>query len=138
MRPIVVAIHGASMIVDQANVLHREDDLSAFLLHDNLRSYLHYESLMQHWINIFPNQILNVSYEKLTSDPKNEIKKVFNFCNIEWEDSCLEFYKNKNKVETESFFQVRKKIYTSSINKYDPYIDYFKDFFSKLNFKSIF
>jgi tetratricopeptide (TPR) repeat protein len=100
--------------------------------------YLHYESLMQHWINIFPNQILNVSYEKLTSDPKNEIKKVLDFCNIEWEDSCLEFYKNKNKVETESFFQVRKKIYTSSINKYDPYINYFKDFFSKLNFKSIF
>ncbi len=100
--------------------------------------YLHYESLMQHWIKIFPNQILNVSYEKLTNDPKNEIKKVLDFCNIEWEDSCLEFYKNKNKVETESFFQVRKKIYTSSINKYDPYIDYFKDFFSKLNFKSIF
>jgi len=100
--------------------------------------YKQYELLMKHWNNLFPNKIFNVSYEKLIEEPNIYLKSILNFCNLEWEDECLKFYKNKNKVETESFLQVRKKIYKSSGNKYLPYRNYYKDFFSTLTIKSIF
>ena len=84
---------------------------------------------MKHWNDLFPDSILNISYEALIEEPKNVLGSVLNFCNLEWEDQCLEFYKNKNKVETESLLQVRKKIDKSYVEKYNPYKKYYKNFF---------
>ena len=88
-----------------------------------------YKLLMKHWNDLFPDSILNISYEALIEEPKKVLGSVLNFCNLEWEDQCLEFYKNKNKVETESLLQVRKKIDKSYVEKYNPYKKYYKNFF---------
>ena len=39
--------------------------------------------------------ISNTEYEELISNSENEIKNLLNFCDLDWEKSCLEFYKNK-------------------------------------------
>ena len=100
--------------------------------------YKQYLLLMRHWNNLFPKKILNISYEGLVENPSAVLKLILDFCELSWEENCLEFHKNKNKVETESLMQVRSRIYKSSIQKYNPYQPYYEDFFSKLNFKNIF
>ena len=48
-----------------------------------------------------------------------EIKKLVNFCNLEWDVSCLNHRKNKDtSIKTASVQQARKNIYSSSLNTY--------------------
>ena len=58
-----------------------------------------------------------------------EIKNLLEFCNLPFENNCLEFYKNKREVLTPSSSQVRKKIYNSSSGRsknYEIFLDDFK------------
>ena len=71
--------------------------------------------------------IYEVKYENLVSDSKNEIKKLLNFCNLEYEDNCLNFHKNKSPVKTLSMIQVRKPIYKSSLKQSEKF-NYKKEF----------
>lgn len=74
-----------------------------------------YENMMIVWERIFNEKIYTIHYEKLVSDKENEIKKLLNYCNLDWDKNCLEFYKSRSSVKTLSTIQVRKPIYTSSI-----------------------
>jgi hypothetical protein len=42
-------------------------------------------------------------------------------CGLEWEDACLNFHENKNKVQTLSVFQVRQPISKGSIKGWKRY-----------------
>ena len=89
--------------------------------------------LMSHWKEIFKNRIYTSIYENMISNIEIESKKIISFLKLEWEDSCLEFYKNKNIVKTLSTSQVREKIYTTSVNSWENYSKYIPELFSKLN-----
>ena len=77
--------------------------------------YILYKDLMNFLENKYPSQFINISYERFVEDYQNNIKKIFQKLDLEWEDHLLEFYKNKRPVETSSFQQVRKKIYQKSM-----------------------
>ncbi len=78
--------------------------------------YNTYLQTMKFWKDKLGSFIYEINYEKLISDPKNEIKKLLSYCNLNFEDSCLNFHKNKGPVKTLSMIQVRKPIYKSSLN----------------------
>ena len=80
-----------------------------------------YKDLMTFWNKMFPNDIYNLSYEKIISDQENETKKLLKFCDLEWDPSCLSPHKNKKTVATASLAQVRTPIYKSSIKKWENY-----------------
>ena len=82
-------------------------------------------------INLKKN--LQYQYESLVNNSENEIKKLIKYCDLEWEENCLQFYKNKNIIKTVSVNQANKPIYKSSINKSEHYNEYLDDLFSKLN-----
>ena len=42
-------------------------------------------------------------------------KKLIEHCELEWEEQCLNFHKNKRQVRTASIEQVRKPINNKSI-----------------------
>ena len=42
---------------------------------------------------------------------KNKIKEIISYCGLDWQNNCLEFYKNKKSIKTVSFMQARKPIY---------------------------
>ena len=88
--------------------------------------YNHYLNLMKFWRE---NQFnfYEIKYENLVTDLENEVKKIFNFINIDFEEKCLHFYKNTNSVSSLSTSQVRKKNYTSSINSWKNYEKYLID-----------
>lgn len=88
-----------------------------------------YEELMKHWFRIFGKDIYSLSYEDLIKKPKKMMSQILNFCNLTWEDSCLEFYHNKRYVNTISSVQVKKPFYKSSINKWEKYKPYLTHIF---------
>ena len=88
-----------------------------------------YDDLMKHWKIILPNQIYEISYENLVNNSEKEIKEIVDFCGLKWEESLKMFHKNKRTVETASLLQVRKPMYSTSINSWKNYQEQLKDFF---------
>ena len=84
-----------------------------------------YNDLMSFWQNKMGNFIYEYHYEKLVANQLDETKKVLKFCNLEFEDQCINYTENKSTVSTVSVSQARQKIYKSSINLSEKYLDYF-------------
>ena len=86
-----------------------------------------YLNLMNFWEEQFPNTIYNAQYEKIIEDPEKEIKNMIKFCNLNWEEECLQFYNNKTPIKTLSTAQARKPIYKSSKNSFEKFAPYLTD-----------
>ena len=83
------------------------------------RYYRAYAALMAHWRQVLPaGSMLEVDYERLVDDLPGEARRILAYCGLEWNDSCLEFYKTQRPVRTASFAQVRRPIYRSSIGRW--------------------
>ncbi|MBF0382285.1 MAG: tetratricopeptide repeat protein [Magnetococcales bacterium] len=78
--------------------------------------YRLYLAMMNHWQSLFPNTIYSCHYEKLTHDQEGETRNLLNFCGLDWSDECLRFYESVRDVRTASDFQVRQKMYVSSVD----------------------
>ena len=89
--------------------------------------YNNYVELMEHWNQVLPNQILSIKYEDLVNDFENSVNKILNYCNLDFEDDCLSFYKNKRSVRTPSSEQVRQPIYKKGLDYWKNYDVYLGD-----------
>ena len=76
--------------------------------------------------------MIDVKYEDLIQNPKQQIHIFLKYCDLNWDDNCLKFYNNKRPIKTASDTQARKKIYKSSIDSWKSYNKYLKDFFKGL------
>ena len=47
-----------------------------------------------------------------------EVKKLLEFCELNWDENCLDPHQNKKAVATASLAQVRSPIYKSSVEKW--------------------
>ena len=83
-----------------------------------------YMDLINFWKNKIPNFIYDLNYENLIKYKTEEIKKLLQFCELQWEEDCLNFNKKANPIKTVSVAQARKPIYNSSINTYENYNNY--------------
>jgi len=101
---------------------------------DILKYIKYYDKFINFWKKSFPNELFEVGYEELVNEKDILIKKLINFCELDWDENCLLFYKNKSPIKTASAFQARQPIYESSV-KID--IDLFNNMFSGQNFKDI-
>ena len=94
---------------------------------EDLASYYNlYENLMSFWNKKYSNKIYNLSYEDLINDQNSQIKNLIKFCELDWDQNCLNFHKNSKTIKTVSFAQARKPIYKSSINiskNYSVYLE---------------
>jgi tetratricopeptide (TPR) repeat protein len=77
-----------------------------------------YSDLMNFWHNKYPGFIHDIKYENIVNNQEIESKKIINFCELEWDPKCLEFYKNKTPIKTMSTAQARNKIYKTSIDSF--------------------
>ena len=87
---------------------------------------------MSYWKKDFENDVYNIQYENLVNEPKNEIKKLLKFCNLDWDESCMHHEKNSRSIKTASATQARHPIYKSAVKSSDIFKDYIGDFLNHL------
>jgi len=80
-----------------------------------------YLDLMQYWRNALPGFIYDLSYEQLVADQQGQIEKLLDYCQLPWDDACLDFHKTRRKVKTASNAQVRRPIYKDSVKLWKRY-----------------
>ena len=88
--------------------------------------YLLYKDLIGFWEKKYPKKIINLNYESLVENYKEEVKKLFSNLNLKWEKQLFDFHKNERPVETASFRQVRSKIYKKSSEQWQNYKEQLK------------
>jgi hypothetical protein len=92
-----------------------------------------YQDLVDHWDLYLPDKMYKASYEDLTHNQEEQTKKLIKFCDLDWEEGCISFHETEREVHTASSVQVRKPMYTSSVNKWERYKDELKPLLTKLN-----
>ncbi len=94
----------------------------AHSMNNILKYILNYEKILNYYKKKYPDKILNINLENLSSNPKKYTKNIFKFCNLDWNENVLEFYNKENLTsKSSSFLQVRNKIQKYEKYKYQPY-----------------
>jgi len=84
---------------------------------------------MAHVDAVLPGRIHRVNYERMVDDTEAEVRRLLDYCGLEFEPDCLEFYKTERAVRTASSEQVRRPIYreaTEEWRAYEPHLDALK------------
>ncbi len=92
-----------------------------------------YRNIMIFWNGKLTNKILNVKYEDLINDNENYIRKIIDFCKLEWDENCLNHHKNNMPIKTLSLNQANKPIYSTSVNSAKNFEPFLKEIFSKFH-----
>jgi hypothetical protein len=111
-----------------------ESNSFSYNFDDLIEFYKLYEDLMKFWHNKFPNKIYDISYEKLTTNQEQETRKLLNYCELVWDENCLNFHNNNRAVKTASSLQVRKKMYQGSSESWKEYEEYLQPLIKGLNY----
>lgn len=83
--------------------------------------YVDYQKLMAHWKRVLAIPILEVHYEELVSDQERVTRQILDFCGLAWDPRCLRYYEHSRAVQTASYDQVTRPIYSSSVGRYKPF-----------------
>jgi tetratricopeptide (TPR) repeat protein len=94
-----------------------------------------YQKIMDHWEKTLSIPIFNLQYEELIEDQKAVTMKLLEFCNLEWEDNCLDFHTNKRLVWTASYKQVNQKLYRKSVARWKNYIHHLAELRKALEYQ---
>jgi tetratricopeptide (TPR) repeat protein len=97
----------------------------AYGVEDIARYYRTYLELMRHWDAVLPGRVLRVHYEDLVADLEGNVRRLLGYCGLEFEPSCVEFYKTERSVRTASSEQVRQPIYREALEQwrhYEPWL----------------
>lgn len=80
--------------------------------------YRSYIELMEHWNRALPGKILRVRHEDVVNDPDAQIRRVLEFCDLQFEPACLHFHQTERSVHTASSEQVRQPIYREGLDQW--------------------
>lgn len=97
----------------------------AYDLYECAEYYQEYLRLMAHWDEVLPGRVLKVQYEDVVADIEGQTRRMLEYCELPWEDACLNYYETSRPVNTASSDQVREPIYSDAVG-------YWKNFDSEL------
>jgi hypothetical protein len=92
-----------------------------YSLEDLGRYYRDYLELMDHWDRVLPGKILRVQHERVVEDLAGEVRRMLDFCGLEFEPQCMEFHKTPRSVRTASSEQVRRPINREGLEQWRHY-----------------
>ena len=96
-----------------------------------VETYRKYEAVMDRWRTVLPSdRLLEVQYEELVGNSEPTIRRMIEFCGLEWNDACLSPESNLRAVSTPSLWQVRRPINRSSVERwrrFEPWLGEFKE-----------
>jgi tetratricopeptide (TPR) repeat protein len=97
----------------------------SYSIDDIARYYRTYLELMRHWDAVLPGRVLQVWYEDVVEDLEGNVRRILDFCGLEFEPACVEFYKTKRCVYSASSEQVRQPIFQDGLfqwRNYEPWL----------------
>lgn len=91
-------------------------------LADLAHYYREYHRLMAHWRGILPEgSMLELRYEDLLADQEGVSRRMVEFVGLDWDERCLNYQDTQRRVATASKWQVRQKLYTTSVARWRHY-----------------
>lgn len=94
--------------------------------------YKDYVALMDHWDAVLPGKILRVRYENVVADLETQVRRLLDFCNLPFEESCINFHQTERAVRTASSEQVRQPIFKSGVDQWEHFSAYLDPLRAKL------
>jgi hypothetical protein len=101
-----------------------------YSLEDIGRYYRTYVELMAHWDSVLPGKVLRVEHEDVVDDLEANVRRILDFCGLEFEPQCVEFYKTERSIRTASSEQVRQPIFKEGIDQwrnFEPWLGPLKE-----------
>jgi tetratricopeptide (TPR) repeat protein len=92
---------------------------------DIARYYRTYLELMRHWDRVLPGWVLRVQHEDVVDDLEGNVRRILDFCGLEFEPRCIEFHRTVRSVRTASSEQVRQPIYREGLaawKNFEPWL----------------
>jgi tetratricopeptide (TPR) repeat protein len=77
---------------------------------DLARYYRSYRQLMAHWDTALPGTVLHIQHEDLIDNLEASVRRILEFCDLQFEPLCLQFHQNRRPVHSASSEQVRQPI----------------------------
>lgn len=93
----------------------------AYCLDDLGPYYVAYKRLHEHWQQTLENRLIEVDYESLVADQEGQTRKLLKYVGLDFEEACLNFYQNQSASNTASTVQIREKIHSRSVNRWQCY-----------------
>lgn len=69
-----------------------------------------FDRAVRHWRELHSTHVYESSYERLVAEPDAAIRDLLAFCDLPFEQACLEFHKTERGVYTPSAAQVREPL----------------------------
>jgi len=94
------------------------------------RYYRDYVDLMAHWDRVLPGKILRVHYENVVADLDTQVRRLLDFCNLPFEQACIDFHQTERSVRTASSEQVRQPLYQTGVDQwraFEAHLDPLRD-----------
>jgi tetratricopeptide (TPR) repeat protein len=92
-----------------------------YSLSDIARYYRTYLELMRHWDQALPGRILHIQHEDVVDHLEDTVRKILDFCGLEFEEACVSFHKTSRSVRTASSEQVRQPIFREGLDQWKHY-----------------
>lgn len=85
------------------------------------RFYPAYARLVNHWLDLLGDRIIEVDYEDLVADQEAQTRRLLEKLCLPFEDACLNFEQDPAATFTASAVQVREKIHTRSVGRWKKF-----------------
>ena len=85
------------------------------------RFYGLFAELMAHWRETLPGFVHELRHEDLVEDPAGEIRRLLDFCGLDWNEGCLRFHESRRAAKTTSATQIRQPINRSGMGQWRRY-----------------
>jgi tetratricopeptide (TPR) repeat protein len=92
-----------------------------YSVEDIARYYRTYLELMRHWDAVLPGRMLRVQHEDVVDDLEGSVRRLLDYCELDFEPACVEFHKTERSVRTASSEQVRQPIYREGLDQWRHY-----------------
>lgn len=92
--------------------------------------YRQYLKLMDHWDQVLPGFVLRVQHEDVVNDLEGQVRRILDFCNLPFEQACVEYHRTERSIRTPSSEQVRQPIYKTGLEQwrhFEPWLDPLKE-----------
>jgi len=89
------------------------------------RYYRDYVRLMAHWDEVLPGFVLRVRHEDVLDDLEGQVRRMLDFCGLEFEEQCLRYWETERAVRTPSSEQVRRPLDRAAAGQwhnFDPWL----------------